>query len=389
MFASAEPQKDVPSWVSDLLAGNDPARVPKNILPDVYQALKEEKSMAISNGSVSLVKQIQNILAAIVELQNPSKNKQIEEEEEDLEPKNEGPDPEIVENALEQLENGTVLTPDQSYLVPYLIPKTKEKKKECLDREDFRKAQVYEDILQYLFRHKFKCSSDNKKVDQYEHIKELYRNAQETLRKEIQKRDEELEEWKKEYQRDQQNFEEQFKQKVEEYDNSIPKELPPSYVKRSQKYLNMRRVEKSLISSKRYTEAAEIKANADELDKIEAQENQKRFDEKVQIGRNKLFVERDRQKECLEEKAERKRVKIVQYHETRIATMQLAVENIERKMREMEENFHKNPLSVPKNRPKPKQNTAEAKNSPFVTQGKDLVSVCTQTLKRYKFPKKN
>ena len=381
-------QKDVPSYVSSLLAGNDPSHVPKNMLPEVYQALQEEKDMAISNGSVSLVKQIQNILNAIVELQNPTR-KPVFEEEEDIEPKNEGPDPELIESVLEQLENGTTLKPDQSYLVPYLIPKTKQKKKICIDQEDFRKAQVYEDILQYLLRHKDKCSSDNKKVDQYDHIRQLYKNAQDTLHKEEQKRDQELEDFENEYKQELANFEEQFKQRLEEYDNSIPKELPPSYVKRSQKYLNMRKIEKSLIASKRYTEAADIKATADELDKVEAQENQKKFDEKVQLGRNKLYQEHERQRTCLEEKAERKRLRIVQNHETRITTMQLAVDNIERKLLEMEERFNKNPLSVPKTKPKPKSSLSDSKTTPFVTQGKDLVSVCTQTLKRYKFPKKN
>ena len=47
--------------------------------------------------------------------------------------------------------------------------------------------------------------------------------------------------------------------------------------------------------------------------------------------RNKLAADHERQRVCLEEKAERKRIKIVQDHETRLATMQLAVENIERK----------------------------------------------------------
>ena len=139
--------------------------------------------------------------------------------------------------------------------------------------------------------------------------------------------------------------------------------------------------------SKRYTEAADVKERADELDKVEALENKAKFDEKIQQERNKMAAEHEKQRECLEENAARKKRKIIMDHEEKIATLRLTVENIERKLLEMEERFSRQPLSVPKNRgQKGTIKATDKRQSPFITQGKDYVSVTTQTLKRYRFP---
>lgn len=383
--------KDTSYWVSELLSGHDPSDLPKDQQDAVYNALLEEKEAAISKGAVTQVKTIQNVLNAISEMQNENAEEGADEDEQNDNDKEEEKRKrkELIEKTLDSLTKSKKLKPSQAYLIPNLITKAKERKQECIKKEDFRQAQVYEDIIQYLLQHKGKCGNDEKRVDKYEHTRQLYKNAVAALQTEEELRDTELQQFEEEYKQNLEKFESEYKANCQKFEESIPSELPACFVKRSNQYLNMRKVEKSLLVSKRYTEAADIKERADELDKVEALENKAKFDEKNQQERNKMAQEHEKQRECLEENAARKKQKIITDHEDKIAILKLAVENIERKLLEMEERFNKQPLSVPKTKEQrgaPKQ--ADARSSPFITQGKDYVSVMTQTLKRYKFPQK-
>lgn len=380
MSGGEEVEKD---WVQEVLNGTPAEEVPPDELFGVYEGLIKQKDKEIAAGNVTVVKQIQNKMTEVMDCIKTEKEKEF------LTGKGgdtNRPETELLDSTLDQLIGGKKLKPSETKLVPYLIPVCARKKQECIKNEDFRKAQNYEDVYQYLYEMHLKCKKDNTRVDKWEHQRDLYRRSVDALMKEEEKRDQELAEFNQKYQEDLKVFEENYQKQVDEFNKSIPEELPARFIKRSNQYLNLRQIEKSLLSSKRYTEAAEIKEQADKMDIEESKVNRQNFDIYNQQQRNKLAEEHEKQRLCLEEKAKRQRQKILLTHTALIYNLRLAVENNERKLSDMDDNFKSQPLSVPKIRQKEIGDNIEQKDGPFITQtGKSFSTVSTQTVKRYKF----
>lgn len=383
-MSGEEVEKD---WLQEVLNGTPADEIPPEQLFGVYEGLIKQKDAAIAAGNVTLVKQIQGKMTEVMDCIKAEKEKEF------LQGKGgdtHRPEPELLDSTLDSLIAGKKLKPSQAKLVPYLIPVCASKKQECIKNEDFRHAQNYEDVYQYLYEMHLKCKKDNTRVDKWEHQQDLYRRSVDALTKEEQKRDQELVEFNQKYLEEVKQFEENYQQQVDAFNKSIPEELPARFVKRSQQYLNLRQIEKSLLSSKRYTEAAEIKEQADKMDIEESKVNRQNFDIYNQQQRDKLAIEHEKQRSCLEEKAERQRQKILLTHTALIENLKLAVENNERKLVDMDTNFKSQPLSVPKIRQKENPDSIEQKDGPFITQtGKTFSTVSTQTVKRYKFPSDN
>ena len=88
---------------------------------------------------------------------------------------------------------------------------------------------------------------------------------------------------------------EQHTQELNEFDNSIPSELPPKYLKHSPEYIQMRKTENSLARNQRFTEAEAMKRKADRLEEIEIQKQMEKLQADVIFQREALIQRQNRQ----------------------------------------------------------------------------------------------
>ena len=87
----------------------------------------------------------------------------------------------------------------------------------------------------------------------------------------------------------------QHTKELEEFDNSIPSELPPKYLKHSPEYIQMRKTENSLAKNQRFTEAEAMRRKADRLEEIEIQRQMERLQADVILQREALIQRQNRQ----------------------------------------------------------------------------------------------
>ena len=124
----------------------------------------------------------------------------------------------------------------------------------------------------------------------------------------------------------------EIEEQLLEFDNITQGPLPSQYIKFSSALLNLRETEKFLVKSRRFEEAASIKAEADAKEEIEIQQLHKRFITKRMQQRQKLIECFSTKKRCIEEKNERIRNKIEQDHRSELAALKKSVDNQQKKL---------------------------------------------------------
>ena len=126
-------------------------------------------------------------------------------------------------------------------------------------------------------------------------LKEKETDAQQQLEELNEKWENEFRQFEEVIEEKKQALIEQHTKELEEFDNSIPSELPPKYLKHSPEYIQMRKTENSLAKNQRFAEAEAMKKKADRLEEIEIQRQMERLREDVLFQRDSLIQRQNRQ----------------------------------------------------------------------------------------------
>ena len=114
-----------------------------------------------------------------------------------------------------------------------------------------------------------------------------------------------------------------------QFDEDHNIEVPPKFRKFSPEYLNMRKREKFMVSSKRYVEANTLKKEADKIEKKEREIQQKNWGDYVNQQRQLLIKKQQEQRRCFIEKWDREWAALVPSADAEVTKCENVVKNIE------------------------------------------------------------
>ena len=220
-----------------------------------------------------------------------------EEEEEDGDP--------IGSIAERAMNNDFDLVTQQN--APRVIARLKQIQKEATEKYDYETADLAETALNRTVRVKTQRAAEEINSVETEEMAdklEATRSDLEYLREHwrailqaaCEQRDDEIAKLQTEHENE-----------LEEFDANVEEgELPLQFRKMSPEFLQLKRKQQALISSKRYLDAKEIKRQADELEQKEMKKNYERFREKSEVDRRELVKRQQEKMEAKQVSWERK-----------------------------------------------------------------------------------
>lgn len=384
-------------FIRDLLKGRMlPNQVPKQFITKINTALDHEKTIAINKGSIAKVKQIHKIKDDLIRAEqirnvvsSHSFLPQLHRRSSMIPPYSN----DDLEDTLQSLVDGQPLEHSKTNMVIDLINLTKDKINQLVENQQFPEAQTYENVLQQLYIINNEVNIEKKHNKRKDNIERLLREAEETLEMEKVDYKQSLEDFNKSAEEARQEVLDENQQLLDDFDEETLKGPPPQYFKMSKQYLILRQKQKALVMNKSYEEAAGIKSEADELEKIEKQKLIEKFYSERIVSRTNLYNDFTFKIECFDEQVDRKRSRLISDYETCIRNKQKSIENIKKQYAYTQNLLKKDELNSTTVRPllKSRKSTnrttqrSRANSTMSSTMPASKVSASTQTNKRFNF----
>lgn len=326
--------------VESFLKGQNISQLPMGMFARVHIVLEQRKNAAIRKGNVDMVKAIHKVVA------NLQKMEQFQKMEENRKKSALPPlrrrssmrvvPNEVCEEYLQEMLRGKPFDRGDGEILPDLIQHTKNQINMLINEQQFVEAQKREDVLRNLLVVDIENKKENTRFSKRDQIARI-----------LSMEERKLVQMEENYANAIYNFDQNFEQNVkdtyekdakelEDFDKETDEGMPATCRKFSQRLLNIREKEKNLVASKRYAEAAAMK---DEGKELEEQEEDILFQNWL-ISRDKqrsIIIEaQEANLRCIQEKAQRNRTKIVLENEENIEAKKKAIENIRRRLNELD-----------------------------------------------------
>lgn len=384
-------------FIRELLRGRmQPNQVPKQFITKINTALDYEKTIAINKGSIAKVKQIHKIKDDLIraeQIRNVVSSHSflpVLHRRSSIIPSYSNED---LEDVLQSMIEGRPLDHDKTNMIVDLIYLSKEKINKLVEEQQFTEAQSYENVLRQLYVINNEVNIEKKHNKKKENYQKLLQEAEESL--EMTKNDfkQSLNDFNETANEARQEVIDENQQLLDDFDEETMKGPPPKYFKMSKQYLILREKQKALIKNKNYEEAAGLKAEADELEKIEKQNLIEKFYSERINNRAKLYNDFTSKIKCFDEQVERKRKKLMNNYEVFIQNKQKNIENIQKKYDytqnllkddELKSSTLRSPLKSRKST-KILSQRSKANSSISFSNQSTKVSTSTQTVKRFNF----
>ncbi|EAY07809.1 hypothetical protein TVAG_312080 [Trichomonas vaginalis G3] len=365
----SEDERKLTRLVRELVGGKPVSEVNPKIIPQVIDAMEQHKQTAIANGQVERVRKLQSIMAELSKLDRKRKSigkhkaksekstsRSIDTTTEDS---HKEITPAVVESVLADIMDGFPLDVAENYLLPSLIQAARDHVNQELSTGNYKEAQRYEDVGNTLVALSNERMVEMKKNEKREALVYQFTQAEEALRKENESLRQALEDHdeRSKAAEDALNAEEEVT--LNDHDAVTNGDLPVEKLKFSSALLNLRETEKFLVLSRRFEEAAGIKAEADQKEIEEVKAIHEKYLKQRKIQRNKLVESFDQRRKCLIEKNARLRQRIEQDHQAERSALERAVENWRQRIIEFDKNLEAQNIPI-----------VETKKTPraFVTQ---------------------
>lgn len=202
-------------------------------------------------------------------------------------------------------------------------------KNEAIKAEDFLSAQKFEDKINEIKLMQVEEAYESRQNGKYEDLVQRLSEAQNILEDQRENLNQVLQSFQDEREEAILKLDEQLESELFQFDEEHNVDPPPKFRKFSPEYLNMRKREKFMVSSKRYVEANALKKEADILEKKERQIQQKNWGDYVNQQRQLLLKKQQEQRRCFIEKWDREWAALVPSAECEVTKCENVVKNIE------------------------------------------------------------
>lgn len=358
--------------VRELCGGKPVSEVNPKIIPQVIEAIEQHKQTAIANGQVERVRKLQSIMAELSKIDKKRKNLgKSRPRSEKSTPRSPNPEtqtqtkeitPAVVESVLGDIMDGFPLDVAETYLLPSLIQASRAHVDQELSIGNYKEAQRYEDVANTLLALSAEREIEMKKNEKREALVYQFTLAEDALNKENEILKQALQDHDEKSRAAEEALDAEEEMTLSEHDAVTAGDLPVEKLKFSPGLLNLRETEKFLVLSRRFEEAAGIKAEADQKEIEEVREIHKKYLKQRKIQRNKLVENFNQRRQCLIEKNGRQRQKIEQDHKAELAALERAVENWRARIIEFDKNLEAQ--NIPINEPKKTTRTFMTQRTP-------------------------
>ncbi|OHT00645.1 hypothetical protein TRFO_32604 [Tritrichomonas foetus] len=370
-----EAQKKITRLVRELIGGRPINQIPNDLIPQIRQELESSKKRAIKDGYVSRLQMIHKVIIDlemyeknqiyknIPENNNSNKNKKVKENDVEIE---KNIPVAVLDSILDDLVYGFSFDIAETPKIPALINRAKEKIDQLLSEGDYSGAQKLENIHIRLVALKEERYIEKKKDDKKTMLLNLIAENQQKLEDaRINKKEElQLHDMKIKSQIDQKQNE--FNQINQLFDEETNGPLPPAAKKLSSATLNTRERERFLIQSRRYEEAATIRAEADELEAMDLENSRFEFIKKREAIKRIEISKQEKQIQRIKDNGERTRQKIKSDYDKQINELEKAIDNFNSRLQRIDNNIL-NADGSNKNSPNSKSNFINSGISPRIS----------------------
>ena len=213
----------------------------------------------------------------------------------------------------------------QKKVLNYLI----NQKSEAIKAEDFLSAQKFEDKINEIKLMQVEDAYESRQNDKYEDLIQRLSDAQSALEEQRENLNQILQSFQDEREEAIMKLDEKLDNDLYQFDEDHNIEVPPKFRKFSPEYLNIRKREKFMVSSKRYVEANNLKKEADAMEKKERAIQEKNWENYVNQQRQLLIKKQQEQRRCFIEKWDREWTALVPSAEAEVTRCENVVKNIE------------------------------------------------------------
>lgn len=179
-------------------------------------------------------------------------------------------------------------------------------KAQAIEQEDYMLAQKIEDACKEIGQKKQIQSYSNRQKSRIQELELKVIQAKQDLDDKTQKIQEITDKYNKEKKESLEKFEADKQKELDDYTNKMLQNIPSSYQKNSWEYLQLRKQEEFLVSSKRYVEANDIKKEADKLEAEERARQEELWKQHVMTLRQAYAQKIENQRKCLIQSWEQK-----------------------------------------------------------------------------------
>ena len=202
---------------------------------------------------------------------------------------------------------------------------------------NYDRLQMIDIVLRNVFRQSEQSLYSNVQLSEIKKLKAKITKAKE----ELKEANEKYQELKEQYENDRNEAYKQLKAKLkqekEELDNSL-QIVPEKYRKHSSKLLTLRKVERKMRITHRYSEAKQIMLECEQIEKEENEDNLKRWNIEKDNIKKKLNVKHSQQLKCFNQKWDTIWNNIYPSAVEREIRFRLVIEKSENRLKEIESN---------------------------------------------------
>lgn len=344
-------QVKITKIVREIICGRPIYQIPYQLLPRIHIELSGAKQRAIKDGLINRVQKIQKAMLDVEQYQeerdklNSAKKRSkssflrrednFDEDDENFDPYEVyiPPPTAVLDSILDDLKDGIPFEIAETRDIPYLIDRSKDIIDSYLQIGDYFTAQKYEDVHVQLVSLIEERKREKRIENKLNYLTNLLNENQTKLNEIKDEKRQKLEEHDEKVADSLTKSRLEYEQANREYDEITNGPLPVSARKYSSAYLNTREKERFLIQSRRYEEAAAVKAEADQMEEKELHILWSEFVEKREKKKKVIEEKQSKALKCIIENGDRTRLRIINEYDQKIQEVQRTVDNIQSRIK--------------------------------------------------------
>ncbi|EAY22911.1 hypothetical protein TVAG_076580 [Trichomonas vaginalis G3] len=239
------------------------------------------------------------------------------------------------ENKVDDLLNGVPFRTIEPETIPGLIIVMKERKRKAGLTNNYALSQTITDMISRLISLKFQIKVNAMKQQQIKELNAVIEQSKKELEALRAKWDERIQKFNEEQSKAAKDMEEEHIKQLENFDNSIPTDLPPQYCKLSPDLLNMMDIERRLVLTKEYEQARTLKIENEKRKEKETEEQKKKFLAVIEKQRKAIITDQEHAIECFTARWTREAEKLNNQKDKEITTQQKVVDHYEQDLKNL------------------------------------------------------
>jgi ribosomal protein L25 (general stress protein Ctc) len=310
------------------------SEISPQIVNRVSVGLDGAKAAAISQGQLERVRRIHQIEEEMAESRKlAAGNSQLTSRSLSIYgTRRESVSIELMDKVLEKMLAGEEISHNERWLVSDLVVYTKECIDELVAEEQYDLAQKWENVLRKLVILESEYAVENKRIRKAMDMQERLYGAEEILAEVEKDAKEQISHFLDVSAEDRAAMVKDHRRAVASFDEQTKEGMPPWYVKYSPEVINLREKQRSLVQTKRYDEAADMKELAEKVEEKERKEHETRYQTRRESLRKLMLRDHANMLACFDEKAENALMKLKHELEQTLVMRRKTVENTRKEL---------------------------------------------------------